>query len=172
MWKSSPLSQHFLQHLTQVVFPAAPYTLFSWIPGHQIPSIFPFHWSFPFFFLCCLLLGSRGSLTLISITLRGYAGFASVLSCFSHVQLSVTPGTVALQDPLSLGFSRQEYWSGLPCPPPGDLPDPGIEPSSLTSPASAGGFFTTNTTWKAFNRDIFRIKNKHTHFLSRTTEKA
>ncbi|CAI9164456.1 unnamed protein product [Rangifer tarandus platyrhynchus] len=48
-----------------------------------------------------------------------------------------------------MGFSRQEYWSGLPFPPPGDLPDPGIKPGSLTSPALAGGFFTTNTTWEA-----------------------
>ena len=47
------------------------------------------------------------------------------------------------------GFSRQEYWNGLPCPPPGDLPSPGIEPTSLTSPALAGGFFTTSTTWEA-----------------------
>ena len=45
-----------------------------------------------------------------------------------------------------MGFSKQEYWSGLPCPPPGDLPDPGIEPMSLTSPALAGGFFTVGTT--------------------------
>ncbi|CAM9646205.1 unnamed protein product [Rangifer tarandus platyrhynchus] len=45
------------------------------------------------------------------------------------------------------GFSRQEYWSGWPCPPPRDLPDPGIEPTSLTSPALAGGFLTTRTTW-------------------------
>ena len=45
-------------------------------------------------------------------------------------------------------FSRQEYWSGLSCPPPGDLPDPGIEPSSLMSPALAGGFFTTSATWE------------------------
>ena len=45
------------------------------------------------------------------------------------------------QAPLSMGFSRQEYWSGLPCPPAGDLPDPGIEPKSLESPALAGGFF-------------------------------
>ena len=45
-----------------------------------------------------------------------------------------------------MGFSRQEYWSGLPCSSPGDLPDPGIEPASLTSPALAGGFFTSNTT--------------------------
>ena len=46
---------------------------------------------------------------------------------------------VACRAPLSMGFSRQEYWSGLPCPPPGDLPDPGIEPLSLTSPALGGG---------------------------------
>ena len=48
-----------------------------------------------------------------------------------------------------MGFSRQESWNGLPCPPPGDLPHPGIEPASLTSSALAGGFFTTSTTWKA-----------------------
>ena len=54
----------------------------------------------------------------------------SVLSHFSHVRLFVTPWTVAQQAPLSLGFSRQEYWSGLPCPPPGDLPDRGMEPTS------------------------------------------
>jgi len=48
-----------------------------------------------------------------------------------------------------MGFSRQEYWSGLPCPAPGDLPDPGIEPGTLKSPALAGGFFTTSTTWEA-----------------------
>ena len=47
------------------------------------------------------------------------------------------------------GFSRQGYWSGLPCLPPGDLPDSGIEPASLTSSALAGGFFTTITTWEA-----------------------
>ena len=57
------------------------------------------------------------------------------LGCFGHVRLLVTPQTVARQAPLSMGFSRQEYRSGLPCPPPGDLPDPGIEPRSLTSPA-------------------------------------
>ena len=51
-----------------------------------------------------------------------------MLSCFSHVQLYVTPWTVACQAPLSVGFSRQEYWSGLPCPPLADLPDPGVEP--------------------------------------------
>ena len=67
----------------------------------------------------------------------------------SRVQLSATLWTVACQAPLSMGFSRQEYWSGLPCPPPGDLPNPGIEPVSLASPALAGGFFTTSATWEA-----------------------
>ena len=52
------------------------------------------------------------------------------LSCLSHVQLFVTLGTVACQAPLIMGFSRQEYWSGLPCPPAGDLPNPGIKPIS------------------------------------------
>ena len=51
---------------------------------------------------------------------------ACVLSCFSHVWLCVTPWTIAFQDPLSMGFPRQEYWNGLPCPPLGDLPEPGI----------------------------------------------
>ena len=53
------------------------------------------------------------------------------------------------QAPLSMGFSRQEYWSGLPCHSPGDLPHPGIEPGSLMFPILAGGFFTTSTTWEA-----------------------
>ena len=61
---------------------------------------------------------------------------------FSHVWLFVTPWTAAHQAPLSTGFSRQEYWTWLPCPPPGNLPDPEIELKSLTSPALAGRFFT------------------------------
>ena len=61
----------------------------------------------------------------------------------SHVRLIGTPRTVACQAPLSLKFSRQEHWSGLPFPSSGDLPDSGIEPMSLASPALAGGFFTT-----------------------------
>ena len=50
-----------------------------------------------------------------------------MLSCFSCLQLFETQWTVACQAPLSMGFPRQEYWSGLPCPPPGNLPDPGVE---------------------------------------------
>ena len=72
-----------------------------------------------------------------------------MLSCFSPVQLFATPWTVACQAPLCMGFSQQEHWSGLPCPSPGDLPDTEIEPASFISPALAGGFFTTRTTWEA-----------------------
>ena len=72
-----------------------------------------------------------------------------VLSCFSHVQLFATLWTVACQVPLSMGFSRQEYWSGLPFPPPGNLSNPWIKFVSLMSPALAGGFFTTSATWEA-----------------------
>ena len=63
----------------------------------------------------------------------------------NFVQLFVIPWTVAHQALLSIGFSSQEYWSGLPFPPPGDLPDPGIEPTSLTSPALAGRFSATES---------------------------
>ena len=72
-----------------------------------------------------------------------------MLSRFSGVQLCVTPWTVAHQGPLSVGISRKEYWIGLPCPPPGDLPEPGIKPGFLMSPVSAGRLFTTSTTWEA-----------------------
>ena len=57
--------------------------------------------------------------------------------------------TVAHQGPLSMDFFGQEYWSGLPCPSPGDLSNPGIEPASLMSPALAVVFFTTSATWQA-----------------------
>ena len=61
-----------------------------------------------------------------------------------------------------MGFSRQEYWIELPCPPPGDLSDPGIESASLTSPALAGGFFTTSAAWKAPSLIIRQIQIKTT----------
>ena len=70
----------------------------------------------------------------------------------SHVQLCATLWTVAHQAPLSLGFFRQEYWSGLPFSPPGDLPNPGIKPESPEFPTLAGGFSATRITWKAPNR--------------------
>ena len=84
-----------------------------------------------------------------------------ILSLFSHVRLFATSWTVAHQVPLSMGFSMQEHWSGLPCPSPGDPPNLGIKPASLfffffkpvslKSPALVGGLFTTNSTWEAPN---------------------
>ena len=68
------------------------------------------------------------------------------VSHFSRARLFGTLWTVAYQAPLSIGFSRQEYWSGLLCSPPGDLPNPGKKPASLMSPAWAGRFFTTSAT--------------------------
>ena len=68
-----------------------------------------------------------------------------MLSC---VQLFATPWTVAHQVPLSMEFSRQEYWNGLPIPSLGDLPNTEIEPASLASPVLAGRVFTTGTTWE------------------------
>ena len=58
-----------------------------------------------------------------------------VLSRFSQVQFFATPWTIGHQAPVSMGFSRREYWSGLPFPPPGNLPDPGFKPASFKSPA-------------------------------------
>ena len=89
-----------------------------------------FIWAF-----CCTLLDLIPTMLLL-------------LSHFSYVQLFVTLLNVAHQAPLSMGFSRQEYWSGLPCSPP-NLPDPGIKPTYLVSPELVGGFFTTGTPWKA-----------------------
>ena len=72
-----------------------------------------------------------------------------MLSHFSRDWVCAALWTVACQAPLFMGFSRQEYWSGLPCPPPGVVPSPGIEPTSLMSPVLAGEFFTTSASWEA-----------------------
>ena len=89
-------------------------------------------------------------------TYRGYPGVASgkevkwsEVKSLNSVWLFATLWTVACQAPLSMGFSRQECWSGLPCPPPGDLADPEIEPRSLMFPALAGGFLTSSAIWEA-----------------------
>ena len=73
----------------------------------------------------------------------------NICVCVSHSVRSNSSWPWAHQAPLSMGFSRQEYWSGLPFPSPGDLPNPGIKPMSLESPTLAGRFFTTSTTWEA-----------------------
>ena len=90
-----------------------------------------------------------------------------VLSLFSRIGLFVTPWTVAQQTPLSMGFSSQEYWSGLPFPSPVDLPDLGIEPMSLVSPTLADEFFTTSTTCEALEENsfpclYFHVESAHT----------
>ena len=76
-----------------------------------------------------------------------------MLSRFRCVQLSATLWAIARQAPLSMGFSRQEYWSGLLCLSPGELPEPGVEPVSLMSPALVGSVFTTSTTWESLNKN-------------------
>ena len=72
-----------------------------------------------------------------------------MLSRFSCVCLFATLWTAGCRAPLSMGFSRQDYWSELSCPSPGNLPDPGIKPASPVSPTLAGGVFTTSATWEA-----------------------
>ena len=84
-----------------------------------------------------------------------------LLSGFSHIRFCASLWTVACQAPLSMGFSRQEYWSGLPCPPPGDLPNSGIKPASLMSPALVGGLFTTSTTGKTHFCLFHHWNSKH-----------
>ena len=79
----------------------------------------------------------------------------TALSRCSRVQLFGTPWIAAHWAPLAMGFSRQEYWSGLPFPPPGDLPNPGMEPASLESPTLAGRFFATSATWEALSSVCF-----------------
>ena len=96
-----------------------------------------------------------------------HALFVECVSVFvlSHFWFFVTPWTVALQAPLSMKFSRQEYWSGLPFPPSGDLPDPGIELICLLCLLHlASGFFTTRTTWEVCG--VCVSLNKSTSYLS------
>ena len=82
-------------------------------------------------------------------------GSVPKLACaFSCIRFFAPPWTVAHQAPLSMKFSQQEYWSGLTFPSPGDIPDPGIEPTSLMSPALAGRFFTTAPPRKPFEELI------------------
>ena len=84
----------------------------------------------------------------VTVTVTRAELLQSCLTLCDHVDCNTQP-------PLSRGFSRQGYWSGLPCPPPGDLPDPGIKPASLPSPALASSFFTTSATWEApFPREL------------------
>ena len=129
-------------------------TLWMWGPDN-IMAISCMH-SSPFIVMCLVAvfpsLESMSQRTVSDLSgslLSPLCVCCAMLSCFSHVRLFVSPWTVTLQALLTMGFSRQDHWIGLPCLPPGDLPDPEIEPASLMSPALANGFFTTNATWEA-----------------------
>ena len=112
-------------------------------------------------------------MSLLGSKLSGFQAIVFVLAACVHAVASVmsdsaTPWTVACQAPLSMGFSRQEYWSGLPFPSSRYLPDLGIEPGSVMSPELAGGFFTTSTTRKALCSACSTVI-RNWCFLGRTT---
>ena len=140
-------------------FPGSPW--FTGWCGSQVLNCYSCAWKYrylKYIFVCsCIhpqdedllshsVLGSGATLVNGTVPeLRYFAhnsGCVRVCSVLSRVRLFVTPWTIACQAPLSMRFPRQEHWSGLPFPPPGDLPDPGIEPKSV-APALAGRFFTT-----------------------------
>ena len=117
---------------------AAHSNILAWrIPWTEAPGSLTFH--------RVIELDTTEGLSTTHILTRWNVGVDSAQS-LSCVRLFVTPQIAAHQAPPSLGFSRQEHWSGLPCPPPGNLPNPGIEPVSLMSPGLAGKVFTTSTT--------------------------
>ena len=93
----------------------------------------------------CILFPRISTATILKIDLLKTTELLLLLCCVHHVWLFASPWTVAQKAPLSMGFPRQKYWSGLPFPSAGDFSDPGMEPSSLASPELAGGFFTTST---------------------------
>ena len=115
-------------------------------------------------------------------TKRSFIANKGYVCVLGHVRLFATSWTVACQASLSMGFSRQEYWSGLPFPSAGNIPDPRIKPTSLMSPALAGGFFTTSATWDMGIRvisfsyfqgyilclDTVFYTSKHTHTQTHT----
>ena len=93
-------------------------------------------------FLALLIHPTQG-LRIPGVNVPGWISQACVPSRFSRVGLFATPWTLTRQSLLSMGFFRREFWSGFPCPPPGDLPDPGIKPATLKS-VLAGGVFATS----------------------------
>ena len=118
--------------------------LFLWQPLQQVWS--DSLWSVLLWWLRMLSIFHKPVDHLCVLEKHLFKSLHATLSRFSHVQLSGTPWTVACKAPLSMGFSRQEYWSGLLCPPPGDLPNLGFETTSLMSWALAGRFFATSAT--------------------------
>ena len=116
-------------------------------------TLFLLHWHFFSSYLWSLWLEGIGPYNQLTEKEKTQTYLRNVLyrQSLSHVGLFATPWTVAHQAPLSMGFSRQEYWSGLSCPSPGDLPDPGIEPRS---PAlQAGGSFLSELQGSPYLRN-------------------
>ena len=97
---------------------------------------------------------------LLPLKLRAY-----VFSHFSCVRLFATPWTVARQAPLSIGFCRQEYWSGLPFPPPGDLPNPGTETEFPVSPALQASFIPRSRQEVLSEINVHKLCNKANQYL-------
>ena len=109
-----------------------------------------------FIFYCLKHIHHIISMILVSLSEKCVCVCVSVCVCSVVSNSFATLWIVACQTPLSMGFSRQDYWSGLPFPSLGDVPDPGIESTSLTFPALAGRFFTTRATWEAL---FLHVKN-------------
>ena len=115
----------------------------SWSPEEPTVWLEGWEFSIPIWFL-----GKGEELEAELIGNDQWCNQSHMLSCFSHVRSFVTTWTVAHQAPLPMGFSRQEYWRGRHALLQGDLPDPGIKPTSLMSPALASKFFPTSATWE------------------------
>ena len=109
--------------------------------------------------VCLFIFSSLATINLFTVYILNFSrDRMCVCSVAQPCPDSVTPRTVACQTPLPMEFSRQEDSSGLPFPSPGDLPDPRIEPESLTTSTLAGRFFTTSTTWEAYRDQMVEIK--------------
>ena len=133
-----------------------------WLPilALQFSGIWPWacNFSVPQFLH---LLNGDSEIVSHSIIIKRVCAHAQLPCC---IQLLAILCMVALQAPLSMGFSRQEYWSGLPFPFPGNLPNPGIEPAFLMSPALACEFFVTSATWEAaiyFSKSLPQSYKEH-----------
>ena len=114
----------------------------------------------------------RLKISVFSTNGAGTVGWVCVHSVAQSCPTLCDPVDCSRQAPLSMGFSRQEHWSGLLVPPTGDLPDPGIEPESLMPPASAGGFFTTGATWEALEQLGIYIQEEEVGPLAHTVYKS
>ena len=110
-------------------------------------------------------MSSVNSVVLHTHTIHQYLPYMRVCAVTSVMSDSAIPWTVARQAPLSTGFPKREYWSGLPFPPPRDLPDPGMKLASLAAPALADGYFTTEPPGKPLTFHTYLVQTAHSgHF--------